>query len=111
MTEITKSEWGIHEELFYNDQVYVLLEKDDQGVFVVRDVADHKLLPYNDDQVVLRAYYIYDYLGKYHVDYRLQSEIARQYFDGIDRTQQIIAHFKRAPWGQFKLIAIENVGK
>lgn len=111
MTEITKSEWGIHEELSYNDQVYVMLEKNDQGVFVVKDVADHKLTPYDDNQVVLKAYYVYDYLGKYHVDYRLQWEIARHYFDEIDRTQQMIAHFKRAPWGQFKLIAIENVGK
>lgn len=111
MTEITKSKWGIHEELSYNDRVYVMLEKNDQDIYEVKDVADHKLTAYNDEQVVLRAFYDYDYLGKYHIDYRLQPVIDKKYFDHVDSKQPMIAHFKRAPWGQLKLIAIENISK
>jgi len=111
ITEITQGKWGIHDELTYNDQIYVLLETDNHGVYIVRDVADHKLDPYYDDQVALKAFYSYEYLGKYHVNYPLPAEINKSYFDGIDRNEPMIAYFKRAPWGQFKLIGIENVGK
>jgi len=108
ITEIPIRSWGINEPSTYNDLVYVRLEKNASGVFEVIDVADHKLYAYDNNQVILKAKYVYNYDGKYHVDYRITNEINIDHFVDVSRKEKMVAHFKRAPWGQIKLINIEN---
>lgn len=108
ITEIPVRSWGINEPSIYNDLVYVRLEKNASGVFEVIDVADHKLYAYDDNQVILKAKYQYDYNGKYHVDYRIKQAIDIDYFFDVDRNEKMVAHFQVAPWGQIKLIDVKN---
>ncbi|HLS06318.1 MAG TPA: hypothetical protein VK079_00095 [Bacillota bacterium] len=108
ITEIAKEHWSINEKLSYNDRVYVMLEENTAGVFEVIDVAEHKLVTSSDQQVVLKANYVYDHAGMFKVDYRLNNEININQFVDVARDEKVVAHFKLAPWGQIKLITLEN---
>lgn len=109
ITEIAKEHWPINEQMSYNDRLYVKLEANTSGVFEVIDVAEHKLIPSSDQQVVLKANYVYDHAGMFNVDYRLNNEININQFADVTRDEKVIAHFKLAPWGQIKLMTLENV--
>lgn len=106
--EIPQEKWGIEREISSRENVYVKLEVNKDGVFEVVDVADHKLTPYDTDQIILKAKYIYDFSGRYFVEYGLQDKIPVDYFVDVARDKPIVASFQRAPWGQVKLIKIEN---
>ncbi|HLR42563.1 MAG TPA: GDYXXLXY domain-containing protein [Pseudogracilibacillus sp.] len=112
INEINEETWTIDEDLDYNTDLYVLLQKDNDGLFQVSEVAlKDAWSNTTDDRVVLRASYgYYDRASKTHfVHYQLEELYHVPESKQLKQGDKLKVTWKVGKWGQFKLVDMEKV--
>lgn len=106
---IDEDKWEAPDSIHYKEKVYVLLEEGDDGIYHVVRASDKKLEE-DSGQVVLKARYRYsaDHIKKYYVDYGIEDIRNGEDYRYLDAEKQWIVTVKIAPWGQKRIINIEN---
>lgn len=98
------------EELSYNEQIYVLLEQDDEGFYVVKEASDKKLTRLGSE-MMLRAKFRYTNPSSRisEVDYGIDQINKRIYErNKVNLRKPFIIEVGVAPWGQRKVVKLNQ---
>lgn len=109
--EIFPSYWFGSEKVKRNKVINVLLKPDERGIYKVKAASDKSLDP-NEDEVVIRARYLYkDHDNVRHVTYGLNryyiEEGTGEEFDTVN--QKMIVTVALSPWGQKKILEVDEL--
>lgn len=111
INQIPKDKWEGKKDYGYRDQVYVLLAKNESGVYEVVKATDKKMTTDKENELVLIGNDIYkDEDGDYHVSYGFENinvENHKEMLKDFDMSKENKLTFKVAPWEQGKLIKVE----
>src|SRR5690625_156452 len=105
ITNVSTEKWSGSSELDYNELVYVLLQRDEDGIYQVEEASDAKLVAYDSHSVfVIGQYSYYNKQNKKHrIDYNLQSIDNIEQFGKFTYNDQLIVTLMVAKWNQHKV--------
>lgn len=99
---IPSDKWDVDaEELSFNDLVYVLLEEDKEGFYIVKKASTKRLKP-KDQQVLLVGKFMGHHTHGDEVDYQWEL-IPRRKHEHINHMRPYFITVKVAPWRQWKI--------
>ncbi len=110
INQIPKEKWEGKKDYGYRDQIYVLLAKNESGVFEVVKATDKKITTNKENELVLIGNNIYEDEDVYHVSYGFENinvENHKEILKDFDMSKENKVTFKVAPWEQGKLIKTE----
>ena len=110
INRISEEKWNNSESIAYNKLVYVLLEKNEEGIFEVVTASDQPIENISDAQVVLTANYSYhDKRDKYHyVLYGFERIKQIEKYGSFRRDDELLVTVVIGKWGQRKIIDVEK---
>lgn len=104
---IKKDQWTVDpEEIQFNERIYVLLEKNEEGYHHVKEASTKKLKAAGDE-LVLKGVFNYRNNGAYKVDFQLKN-IRKELHESINVNNSYLVRVKQAPWGQRKITRVEK---
>ena len=110
INNIPKDKWEGKKDYNYRDRVYVLLQKNDSGIYEVVKATDKKITTSKENEVVLIGNNIYEDENDYHVSYGFENinvDNHKKILKDFDMSKENKVTFKVTPWKQGKLIKVE----
>ncbi|MFD1039001.1 GDYXXLXY domain-containing protein [Virgibacillus byunsanensis] len=102
--------WNMAESVDYNEKVYVLLEADENGVYHAVNASAEKFDAKSNQVVLTGKYQYYDSTnGEHRITYGIEQFSTNNSYTNLDSGKQWVISIKLAPWGQKKVIDVENV--
>lgn len=109
MNKINKDLWKDEKPKKSGTRVYVLLEKQADGLFTVVEASTKKLVK-EKDQMLLIGQYQHDYEGIYIVNYGIENiNNYQDKYSNLNSKERLAVTIKVAPWNQYKIITVENI--
>lgn len=109
INDLSDEKWHAPDNMNTNEKVYVLLEADEDGVYHTVGAAKKKLET-KQDQVVLVGKYQDDISesDNNRVNYGIEQVKEKKKYSKLNRNKEWIVTLKIAPWGQKKIVHIEE---
>lgn len=94
-----------------NERVYVLLERKENGLFSVINASDKKLKSTNANEIVLKAKFQYmdSTSNEVYVHYGMEVISNQHPYDHLKPNVPWMITLQISPWGQKRVVSIENI--
>lgn len=111
INKIPQEKWNNSSTVDYNNRVYVLLKRDNNGIFQVEQASIDRLTTDKEEEVVVVGTYHYhdEALGYHYVSYGMEKIKNVEQFGEFRGNDQLLVTMLIGKWGQYKNIAIEKV--
>lgn len=110
INRITEEKWNNSEPIAYNNRVYVLLEKNDEGIFEVVSASNQPIKSVTNEQVVLSANYSYhDKADNYHyVLYGFEEIKQIEKYGSFRADEELLVTVLIGKWGQREIHHVQK---
>jgi len=108
ISTIPDENWSGSSNLNYGERVFVLLEKNNDGIFEVTEGTHKNISNKSEDSIVVPATYgYYDEREKIHeINYKFQRLNKINRFGSFNYHDDLVVTLKVTKWGQYKVIDI-----
>lgn len=109
INELSDEEWNAPNDMNNNEQVYVLLEADKNGLYHTVEAAKKKQTAKQNQVVLAGKYQSYaSEADSNQVNYGIEQIRQQEKYKQLDRKKQWLVTLKIAPWGQKKIVDMEE---
>lgn len=107
---VPEQKWSGVKEPNYNDKVYVLLKPNKDGIYEIKEASTSKLEAEGEEFLILaKLQYRDDRTKAIHITYDLEYVQNERLSKGVNVKEPAIATWIISPWGQKKLVQVENI--